>query len=271
LHKASEKKAPLSEIIEVLNGRFGTAFTEEDRLFFEQIKEKAVKSEKVIDTALANPLDKFQLGVKKLIEDLMIQRLADNDDIVTRYMDDEAFQGVAFPILAREIFASINAAADRKSIDAIVAAGEGNSTEFKSTLRVNLHTDQPDPKIEHSALKTVAAFLNSDGGGTLVIGVNDAGEPLGLEADRFPSEDKMNLHLVNLLKTRIGTVSMLHIKPRFEDFSGKRVLVVECNPSGTPVYLRDGKNEEFYIRAGGSSVALPPSEMNTFIRQRFQP
>jgi len=267
--KAPEKKAPLSEIIGVLNDRFGTTFTEEDRLFFEQIKEKAVQSQKVIDTALSNPLDKFQLGVKKLIEDLMIQRLADNDEIVTRYMDDEAFQGAAFPILTREIFASINAAAGRKSIEEIIAGGEGNTVEFKSTLRVNLHTNQPDPKIEQAALKTIAAFLNSRDGGTLVIGVNDAGEALGLAADKFPNEDKMNLHLVSLLKTRVGTVPMLHIKPHFEAVRGQRVLVIDCKPSGEPVYLKDGKTEEFFIRAGASTAALPPSEMSEFIRQRF--
>ena len=107
--KAKEDKVPLSEIIQVLNDRFGTNFTEEDRLFFEQIREKAVNDEKVIRTARANPLDKFQLGIRKLIEDLMIQRMADNDKIVTRYMDDQEFQNSAFPILAQEIFESIQA------------------------------------------------------------------------------------------------------------------------------------------------------------------
>src|SRR5690606_33778544 len=66
--KAAEKKAPLSEIIDVLNERFGTEFSEDDRLFFEHIKEKAVKSKKVTDTAFSNPLYKFQLGVRKVIE-----------------------------------------------------------------------------------------------------------------------------------------------------------------------------------------------------------
>jgi type I restriction enzyme R subunit len=107
--KAKEEKAPLSEIIEVLNERFGTQFTDEDRLFFQQIKEKACKDKQVIQTALANPLDKFELGIRKLIEDFMIERMGDNDKIVTRYMADHEFQGSAFPILAREIFESIRA------------------------------------------------------------------------------------------------------------------------------------------------------------------
>jgi type I restriction enzyme R subunit len=110
--KAKEDKAPLSEIIDVLNERFGTAFSEEDRLFFQQIKERAVQNKKVVETALANPLDKFELGIRKLIEDLMIERMAENDKIVTRYMGDKDFQGAAYPILAREIFDAVRKESD---------------------------------------------------------------------------------------------------------------------------------------------------------------
>ena len=105
--KAKDEKAPLSEIIDALNERFGTQFSEEDRLFFQQIKEKACKSEQIVRTAMANPLDKFELGIRKLIEDLMIERMGENDKIVTRYMADQEFQGSAFPILAREIFDTV--------------------------------------------------------------------------------------------------------------------------------------------------------------------
>ena len=107
--RAKEEKAALSEIIQLLNERFGTDFTDEDRLFFEQIKERAMKNEKVIQTARANPLDKFQLGIRKLIEDFMVQRMSDNDKIVSRYMEDQEFQNSVFPILANAIFESIRA------------------------------------------------------------------------------------------------------------------------------------------------------------------
>ncbi|MCB0113399.1 MAG: type I restriction endonuclease subunit R [Caldilineaceae bacterium] len=122
--KAKDEKAPLSEIIEVLNERFGTQFSEEDRLFFQQIKEKACKSEHIVRTAMANPLDKFELGIRKLIEDLMIERMGENDKIVTRYMADQEFQGSAFPILAREIFDAVRS----KAADA-ANAGHGPATQ----------------------------------------------------------------------------------------------------------------------------------------------
>ena len=120
--KAKDDQVPLSEIIEVLNERFGTHFVEEDRLFFQQIREKACNSEQIVKTALANPLDKFELGTRKLIEDLMIERMAENDQIVTRYMADKEFQASAFPILAREIFDTVRS---QRSGDVSMKAGAG--------------------------------------------------------------------------------------------------------------------------------------------------
>jgi type I restriction enzyme, R subunit len=105
--KATDERTPLSSVITVLNDRFGTDFTDEDRLFLEQIKEKASKDQQVIETALANPKDKFKIGIRKLIEGLMIQRLEENGKIVTRYVEDQDFQNVAFDGLADEIFDSV--------------------------------------------------------------------------------------------------------------------------------------------------------------------
>ena len=106
--KNDEKKEPLSIIIKSLNERFGTNFTDEDRLFFDQIKEKAVNNEEIRKTAISNPFEKFELGIKKIIELLMIQRMNENDTIVTKYMDDNEFQKIVLPLLAKEIYKKIN-------------------------------------------------------------------------------------------------------------------------------------------------------------------
>ncbi len=107
--KAKDEKAPLSEIIQVLNERFGTNFSEADRFFFEQIRAKATANEQVVKLKRANPFDKFQLGLRQLIEDLMVQRMSDNDKIVTRYMDDKEFGDAAFAVLSKAIYESIPA------------------------------------------------------------------------------------------------------------------------------------------------------------------
>jgi type I restriction enzyme R subunit len=111
--KAHDEDAPLSDIIGVLNERFGTEFGEEDRLFFEQIKEKALGDEQIVRTAEANPMDKFELGIRQAIETLMIQRMSENDEIVSRYMDDQDFQNSIFPLLAKEIFTSVRKQEDQ--------------------------------------------------------------------------------------------------------------------------------------------------------------
>ncbi len=108
-----EKEAPLSEIIVALNQKFATDFTEEDRLFFEQVQERAKANEQIRQTALANPLDKFQIGIRKLIEEMMVERMSKNDKIVTRYMDDQEFQDSAYPHLSKSIFEAIHATEDR--------------------------------------------------------------------------------------------------------------------------------------------------------------
>ena len=154
------------------------------------------------------------------------------------------------------------------AIDVVVQSGEGKTREFKSTLRMNMHTKQPDPRMELGCLKTVAALLNTYGG-TLVIGVADNGDPVGIEADGFPDEDKMLLHFSNLVNSRIGPEYEMYIHPHFEDYRRYRILAVECMPAKSAVYVKDGNTERFYVRSSAATRELLPSEMQTYIKQRF--
>jgi hypothetical protein len=150
-----------------------------------------------------------------------------------------------------------------------ISRGEGMQAEFKASLRVNLHTGQNDSKMEHAVLKTLAAFLNSKGG-TLFVGVKDDGEVIGLENDKFPNEDKMALHLDNLIKDQLGGSVFAYIKTTFGEIGGKRFLAIECTASAKPVFLKGTSGEEFFIRAGASSPALPASHTHDYIQQRFK-
>ena len=95
--------------------------------------------------------------------------------------------------------------------------------------------------------------------------------PVGWKADGFPNEDKMDLHLGNLIKSRLGASTMLHLKPSFTDYQGKRILVVEAKPSKVPVYLKNGGDDEFFVRTGASSAKLPGAQMVEWIKKRFKP
>ena len=153
-------------------------------------------------------------------------------------------------------------------IEELIRGGEGLHVEFKSTLRVNLHTGEKDPKMELASLKTIAGFLNSRGG-TLIVGVSDDGETVGVETDGFPNEDKMHLHLVNLLKDRIGPQHSMYIHSRFEDRDELRVLIVECWPSNSAAFVKDGGIERFYVRTGAATTELSASQAQDYIAQRF--
>ncbi len=102
-----EERAPLSEIIENLNDRFGTEFTDADRLFFEQIKESAIENEKIRQTALANSLDNFELVISPLIQHLMYERMSENDALVSRFMNETDFQEIVLASLVREIHEAV--------------------------------------------------------------------------------------------------------------------------------------------------------------------
>jgi predicted HTH transcriptional regulator len=154
------------------------------------------------------------------------------------------------------------------NVSDLIASGETGGVEFKSTLRTNLHTGEKDPRMELAVLKSVAGFLNGKGG-TLVIGVADDGAPVGIEKDGFHDEDKMSLHLINLLKDRIGAQHSISIQSRFDSYNGARILVVECSPSPIAVYVKDGSAEKFFVRYGPSTLELTGSAAQEYIKQRF--
>jgi hypothetical protein len=157
---------------------------------------------------------------------------------------------------------------EEPDVSQLVLQNESEAVEFKSTLRVNLHTGNKDPRMELAVLKTLAAFLNTSGG-TLVVGVTDDGAPVGVEVDSFPNEDKMSLHLVNIVKSRMGPQVMTAMHPHFEDFDGHRVLIVKCSKGAAPVFVKDGDIERFYIRTGPATMELSASQTQDYIKQRF--
>jgi CheY-like chemotaxis protein len=152
-------------------------------------------------------------------------------------------------------------------IKSLIDSGESNRVEFKSTLRWNLKTDRSEKVIEKAWLKSVAAFLNSDGG-VLLVGVEDNGGILGIEADNFDNEDKFLLHVNNRIQKHIGLEHAGFIGYHLVPVDNKKVLLVECQPSPSPVFLKISKEEEFYIRVGPGSRRLSTSEVVAYVTNR---
>ncbi len=157
--------------------------------------------------------------------------------------------------------------ASEEDIRALIHKGESAELEFKSTLRWNLKTGKPDKKIELASLKSIVSFLNSEGG-TLLIGVDDEGGILGIDAQNFRNEDKYLLHFNNLIKQHIGLEFSQNLGFALKPVSEKKILVVDCEPSEQPVFLKHDTEEEFYVRFGPGSRRLPTSKVLEYLKTR---
>ncbi len=155
----------------------------------------------------------------------------------------------------------------KEDIQRLIRDGESNRLEFKSTLRTNLETGETDKRMEKAVLKTIVAFLNTDGG-NLLIGVDDDGDIIGADIQSFENKDKMGLHLTNLIASKIGNSFLPFITFNLIDFDDKVVIRVKCDPCPMPVFYKDGKIEIFYVRSGPRTEELTGMTLISYIRNR---
>jgi hypothetical protein len=151
----------------------------------------------------------------------------------------------------------------------LLAIGESQTVEFKSTARWNVRTGQADKKMEHVITKTVCGFLNAEGG-TLLVGVDDAGQVLGLGADMQTLGSKANrdgyeLFLRQLLDNNLSVQTAGIVRIRFEEVRGNDVCVVSVAASGRQVFARPHEGgqgpTEFWVRIGNATKQLHGDDM----------
>lgn len=160
-----------------------------------------------------------------------------------------------------------------RSVIELIATGESSVIEYKSTLSYDLSTCKSSDVITKQCLKTMVAFLNSDGG-TLLIGVEDNGNVIGLDQDYCLLGTKRDLRdafenkLRDTISNNIGKMyaSSEYIKTRFELSGIKEVCIVDVNKSREPVFLFSTK--DLYIRTGNSSRQLNTEEFYKWIIKR---
>lgn len=188
--------------------------------------------------------------------------------LFVKYRDSKIFKYTVNDFLENN--SSVFGFEEREKLDIydLIAGGESDKLEFKSTVRTNLATGEVDKRMEKAVLKTIVAFLNTDGG-TLLIGVSDDGEICGVDLDSFESLDKMNLHMTNMIASAIGNGFIPYINFKSIEFEdGKYVIRVKCTPANKAVFLREGKNEQFYVRSGPSSVELTGMNLVNYVNNR---
>ena len=133
---------------------------------------------------------------------------------------------------------------------------------------------QDDTLITHAVLKTVAAFLNTEGG-DLLIGVADDGVIVGIETDRLDADDKFMRHLAQVVRNGLGDRAGTCIDPKTQIVQGKTVCVVSCQRSPEAVFLKwkgieGDASGDFFVRSGPGTVRLSPESVDEkYIQTRF--
>ena len=152
-------------------------------------------------------------------------------------------------------------------IKELILNGENESLEIKSTLRFDLKENIVNKKLEYVVAKTISAFLNTEGG-TLIIGVDDDNNTLGLEKDiqtlTKQNIDGFELHLRQVIKKYLGDYFEKYIKVTFPKVDDKEICLILISKSGKPVFVTFEGSESFFVRNGNSSIPKNRQEQSEY-------
>lgn len=157
-------------------------------------------------------------------------------------------------------------------IATIIKEGEGQFIEYKSSLMWDYRRQAVNKDLYEPVMKNLAAFMNSSGG-ILLIGVDDDGQILGLEADlrsmRKANVDGFENIFSQAFNTMIGVEFRQQIEITFPDIDGRTICAILVSSSPEPAFLTFKGTESFYIRAGNASQPLTISQAARYIQKRF--
>lgn len=271
--KSTHETAPgeletLSRIIAELNERFGLNLGPEHRVTLGQMMDRLDDDAALDAAARVNARENVRLTFDQKVEHVIQEIVDSNFELYRRITDDRVFGEAIKNFLFDQYLRA------HRNAEELIKRGESKTLEFKSTLRWSLKEDRKDDKdVTHAVLKTIAAFLNTEGG-DLLIGVADDGAIVGIERDQFETDDKFMLHLAQVVRNALGDRAGTCIDPKTQIVQGKSVCVVTCQRSPEPVYLKWKGMEtttqgDFFVRSGPGTVKLPPESATEFVQTRF--
>jgi len=268
LGPSDEDLEPLSRIIQELNERFGLNLGPEHTVTLEQMMDRLDQDRSLDASARVNTRENVRLTFDHKVEDAIQEIVNSNFELYKRITDNKTF-GEAVKTHLFDQYVKRHRQAEE-----LLKQHESKTLEFKSTLRWNLRENKKDSAIvTHAVLKTIAAFLNTEGG-DLLIGVADDKSIVGIDADGFESDDRFLLHLSHVIAAGLGDRTGTCVDARMEIAQGKKICLVSCQHSPEPIYLEwkgveEYEGGDFYIRNGPQSVKLDPESAEEYVRTRW--
>ena len=164
---------------------------------------------------------------------------------------------------------AIGGLTDADEVRNIIRQGESKTIEYKETFSLDVKKKTKQEYIYRSALKTIVAFLNTEGG-TLLAGVADNGEITGIDIEidkaHKRSSDVFFLYIKNRIKADIGEEFYPYIEYKLVSVSNKNVLQVICKKSRLPCYL---KGTEFFVRTNPATDELKGEKLVKYVQNHF--
>ncbi len=265
-----EQLEALSRIIEGLNDRFGLNLTDEHRVTLERIRSALDKDAGLTASARVNTRENVRLTFDPKVDDKIQEIVETNFELYKRITDDPEFGQALKDILFEDYIRR------HRRAEELLKLQESRTLEFKSSLRWSLKEDRKDDRhVTHAALKTIAAFLNTEGG-DLLIGVDDDRKVLGIDHNRLENDDKFMRHLAQVARNGLGDRAGTCIDPETQIVEGKTVCLVACQRSPEPVYLRwkgleKARRGDLYVRSGPGTVRLGETDAGKYVASRFGP
>jgi ribosomal protein S19E (S16A) len=216
---------------------------------------------------------KFSFNLDEIMfKDELIDLLDDYETyLLSLYRDNKQFNEVLEN--CRNYLRNIKNRIYKENIDirTKISLGESYNLEFKSSLWWDYYQEKKNRELEKPVVKTIAGFLNSKGG-TLLIGVDDDGNILGLSNDyrlcgKNQNRDDFLLTLENVISNHFKNSVHHFLDKKIEVVDNKEICVIKVSTSKDPVYLDTG---EFYIRTSARTINLNTEDAIDYIKYHFK-
>lgn len=163
---------------------------------------------------------------------------------------------------------------DEQHVRRLMAEGENATTEFKSSLRWDREEGKVNKDLEFAVVKTLAGFLNSAKGGTLLVGVDDDGAAVGIDVDyatlKNRNRDGFEVRLLDLIGQYLGATVAAALTVTFHEIDGSDICQITVDPSDTDVWVPRGKDSVFYLRIGNATKPLSVKDAVDYVKNRWK-
>lgn len=158
-----------------------------------------------------------------------------------------------------------------EDLPSLIRMGEGERLEFKSSVRWDFRQQRANKALEAVIAKSIAGLMNHSGG-SLLVGVRDDGEIIGLQNDyktlKHKNRDGLELFINDLVESRLGGSFCALVHCAFHEVDGKEICRIFVEQSREPVYLQDGKVARYFLRTGNGTRELDAREAHAHILQQ---